>query len=134
MIPKKITLVARYTGGRCIDCGDTVCYGQRFYYYGVSRYAHVECPPRRNSMKKFQVCIIPKGRSESTYHGRYEAESHEAAAELYINQHRDSSTGALVAQTAGGIVIVVRTARIRACSALPCVSTSGPYSVSGPAR
>ena len=34
----------------------------------------------------------------------------------------------------GGIVILVRTARMRACSALPFSRTSGPYFVSFPAR
>jgi hypothetical protein len=34
----------------------------------------------------------------------------------------------------GGIVILVRTARMRVCSVLPCSSTSGPYFVSLPAR
>jgi hypothetical protein len=34
----------------------------------------------------------------------------------------------------GGMVILVRTDRMRVCSSLPCVSTSGPYFVSVPAR
>ena len=41
---------------------------------------------------------------------------------------------AAMSSITGGMVIFVRTARIRACSALPLVSTSGPYLVSRPAR
>lgn len=57
-------------------------------------------------LKTYQVSIILKGQTRSTYHGRYEATSAEAAVEKYINGSPSDSTGAQMAQEVGGVVVV----------------------------
>lgn len=56
--------------------------------------------------RAFHVCIIPKGEVSSTFHGRYDADTAVEACTRYINADWDRSSGAQVAQTKGGTVIV----------------------------
>lgn len=57
-------------------------------------------------MPLFQLSIIPAGQARSTYHNRHEAATAEDAVRNYINSDPAHSTGAKVAQTLGGIVLV----------------------------